>query len=259
MKKLVLFGAMALSLLSLSAMADNEKSLRIGIEAGYPPFSFKTPDGKLSGFDVEVGDALCEQMKVKCTWVEQEFDGLIPSLKVKKIDAILSSMTITDERKKSVDFTNKYYHTPARFVMKEGSHIKDPLTELKGKTVGVLRASTHDRFATEVLVPAGIAVVRYSSQQEANMDMVSGRIDALMADSVNLDDGFLKTDAGKGFAFVGPEYNDPKYFGGGAGIAIRKGDSALAQQFNDAIVGIRANGKYKQVQDKYFKFDVYGE
>ena len=80
-----------------------------------------------------------------------------------------------------------------------------------------------------------------------------------MADSVNLDDGFLKTDAGKGFVFVGPEYNDPKYFGGGAGIAVRKGDSALEKQFNDAIVAIRANGKYKQVQDKYFKFDVYGE
>ena len=259
MKKLAMVGALALSMLSLCAVAENEKTLRIGIEAAYPPFSFKTPEGKLGGFDVDIGDALCEQMKVKCTWVEQEFDGLIPSLKVKKIDAILSSMTITDERKKSVDFTNKYYHTPARFVMKEGSNIKDPLTELKGKKVGVLRASTHDRFATEVLAPAGITVVRYGSQQEANMDIVSGRVDALMADSVNLDDGFLKTDAGKGFVFVGPEYNDPKYFGGGAGIAVRKGDSALEKQFNDAIVAIRANGKYKQVQDKYFKFDVYGE
>jgi arginine/ornithine transport system substrate-binding protein len=123
----------------------------------------------------------------------------------------------------------------------------------------VLRASTHDRFATEVLAPAGIILVRYGSQQEANLDMVSGRVDALLADSVNLDDGFLKTDAGKGFTFVGPEYNDPKYFGGGAGIAVRKGDTALAEQFNTAINEIRANGKYKQVQDKYFKFDVYGE
>jgi arginine/ornithine transport system substrate-binding protein len=110
-----------------------------------------------------------------------------------------------------------------------------------------------------VLQPAGIVLVRYGSQQEANLDMVSGRIDALLADSVNLDDGFLKTDAGKGFAFVGPEYNDPKYFGGGAGIAVRKGDKELADKFNTAITEIRANGKYKQVQDKYFKFDVYGE
>jgi arginine/ornithine transport system substrate-binding protein len=258
MKKFALLGALALSALSLVAHAD-DKPVRIGIEAGYPPFSFKTPDGKLAGFDVDIGNALCEEMKVKCTWVEQEFDGLIPALKVRKIDAILSSMTITDERKKSVDFTNKYYHTPARFVMKEGVTLNDPLADLKGKKVGVLRASTHDRYATDVLAPAGIEVVRYNSQNEANMDLVSGRIDATMADSVNLDDGFLKTEAGKGYAFVGPEYNDPKYFGGGAGIAVRKGDSALAEKFNAAIAGIRANGKYKEVQDKYFKFDVYGE
>jgi arginine/ornithine transport system substrate-binding protein len=235
MNKFALFGALALSLFSLTATADEAKPIRIGIEAGYPPFSMKTSDGKLTGFDVDLGDALCEQMKVKCTWVEQEFDGLIPALKVKKIDAILSSTTIT------------------------GSTVKDPLTELKGKKVGVLRASTHDRFATEVLAPAGINLVRYGSQQEANLDMLAGRVDALLADSVNLDDGFLKTDAGKGFAFVGPEYNDPKYFGGGAGIAVRKGDTALAEQFNKAITDIRANGKYKQVQDKYFDFDVYGE
>ncbi len=110
----------------------------------------KTPDGKLTGFDVDIGDALCEQMKVKCTWAEQEFDGLIPALRVKKIDAILSSMTITDDRKKNVDFTVKHYHTPARFVMKEGRDIKDPLTELKGKKVGVLRASTHSPLSPSV-------------------------------------------------------------------------------------------------------------
>lgn len=101
MKKLVMFGALALSMLSLTAVAEDAKPIRIGIEAGYPPFSMKTPDGKLAGFDVDIGDALCAQMKVKCTWVEQEFDGLIPALKVKKIDAILSSMTITDDRKRT--------------------------------------------------------------------------------------------------------------------------------------------------------------
>jgi arginine/ornithine transport system substrate-binding protein len=122
----------------------------------------------------------------------------------------------------------------------------------------VLRASTHDSFATEVLVPAGINLVRYSSQQEANLDMIAGRLDAMLADSVTLDEGFLKTDAGKGFAFVGPTYEDAKYFGGGAGIAVRKGDKELAEKFNAAITEIRANGTYKKVQDKYFAFDVYG-
>ena len=120
MKKLALFGALALSVLSAASFAD-EKPLKIGIEAAYPPFASKAPDGSIVGFDYDIGNALCAEMKVKCTWVEQEFDGLIPALKVRKIDAILSSMSITDDRKKSVDFTNRYYLTPARLVMKDGT------------------------------------------------------------------------------------------------------------------------------------------
>ncbi len=260
MKKIALLGAMALSLLSpLAAIADDAKPLRIGIEAAYPPFAYKTPDGKITGFDYDIGNALCAEMKVECKWIEQEFDGLIPALKVRKFDAVLSSMTITEERLKSVDFTKKYYHTPARLAMKEGTVINDPLTDLKGKKVGVQRASIYDRYATDVFSPAGVEVVRYSSQNEIFLDMTAGRLDATLADVVNIDDGFLKTDAGKGFALVGPDFTDKKYFGEGAGIAVRKGDTALAEKINNAIAAIRANGKYKEVQDKYFKFDVYGE
>ncbi|WP_313740594.1 transporter substrate-binding domain-containing protein, partial [Pseudomonas sp.] len=148
MKKLALFGALALSMMSLVAHAD-EKPLKIGIEAAYPPFAFKQPDGSIAGFDYDIGNALCAQMKAKCTWVEQEFDGLIPALKVRKIDAILSSMSITDDRKQSVDFTKRYYLTPARLVMKEGATVSDSLAELKGKKIGVQRGSIHDRFAKE--------------------------------------------------------------------------------------------------------------
>ncbi|ERI52553.1 ABC transporter substrate-binding protein [Pseudomonas sp. AOB-7] len=259
MKKIALLGALALSLLSPLAMADDAKPLRIGIEAAYPPFAFKTPDGAISGFDYDIGQALCEEMQVKCQWIEQEFDGLIPALKVRKFDAVLSSMSITEDRLKSVDFSKKYYHTPAKLAMKAGTELKDPLVDLKGKKVGVQRASIYDRYATDVFAPAGIEVVRYSSQNEIFLDMQSGRLDATLADSVNIDDGFLKTDAGKGFAFVGPDYTDTKYFGEGAGIAVRKGDKALADKISAAILAIRANGKYKEVQDKYFAFDVYGE
>lgn len=259
MKKIALLGALALSLLSPLAMADDAKPLRIGIEAAYPPFAFKTPDGQISGFDYDIGQALCEEMKVKCQWIEQEFDGLIPALKVRKFDAVLSSMSITEDRLKSVDFSKKYYHTPAKLAMKAGTELKDPLVDLKGKKVGVQRASIYDRYATDVFAPAGIEVVRYSSQNEIFLDMQSGRLDATLADSVNIDDGFLKTDAGKGFAFVGPDYTDTKYFGEGAGIAVRKGDKALADKISAAIQAIRASGKYKEVQDKYFAFDVYGE
>ncbi|MNP02377.1 Lysine-arginine-ornithine-binding periplasmic protein precursor [compost metagenome] len=260
MKKIALLGAMALSLLSpLAAIADDAKPLRIGIEAAYPPFASKAPDGSIVGFDYDIGNALCEEMKVKCQWIEQEFDGLIPALKVRKFDAVLSSMTITEERKKSVDFTGKYYQTPVKLAMKAGTVINDPLVDLKGKKVGVQRASVYDRYATEVYAPAGIEVVRYTSQNEIFLDMTAGRLDATLADAVNIDDGFLKTDAGKGYALVGPDYTEQKYFGEGAGIAVRKGDKALADKITAAIAAIRANGKYKEVQDKYFKFDVYGE
>ena len=224
MKKLVLLGALALSVLSMPTFAD-EKPLKIGIEAAYPPFASKAPDGSIVGFDYDIGNALCEEMKVKCVWVEQEFDGLIPALKVRKIDAILSSMSITEDRKKSVDFTNKYYNTPARLVMKAGTQVSEGLAELKGKNIGVQRGSIHERFAREVLAPLGAEIKPYGSQNEIYLDVAAGRLDGTVADATLLDDGFLKTDAGKGFAFVGPAFTDVKYFGDGVGIAVRKGDA----------------------------------
>ncbi|MFZ3186300.1 MAG: ABC transporter substrate-binding protein [Pseudomonas sp.] len=259
MKSIALLGALALSLLSSLAQADEAKPLRIGIEAAYPPFAMKTPEGAITGFDYDIGNALCAEMQVKCVWIEQEFDGLIPALKVRKFDAVLSSMNITEERLKSVDFSKKYYNSPARLVMKAGTEIINPLLDLQGKKVGVQRASIYDRYATEVFAPAGIEVVRYASQNEIFLDLTSGRVDTTLADAVNIDDGFLKTDAGKGFALVGPTVSDPKYFGEGAGIAVRKGDKALADKFSAAIAAIRANGKYQEVQGKYFQFDIYGD
>ncbi|WWG65144.1 transporter substrate-binding domain-containing protein [Pseudomonas poae] len=214
MKKLVLLGALALSVLSMQAFAEG-KPLKIGIEAAYPPFASKAPDGSIVGFDYDIGNALCEEMQVKCTWVEQEFDGLIPALKVRKIDAILSSMSITDDRKKSVDFTNRYYLTPARLVLKEGTTVSDSLDELKGKKIGVQRGSIHDRFAREVLAPKGADIKGYSTQNEIYLDVAAGRLDGTVADATLLEDGFLKTDAGKGYAFVGPAFTDVKYFGDG--------------------------------------------
>ena len=258
MNKIALLGALALSACSVLAHADDD-TLRIGIESAYPPFSFKTPQGDLSGFDYDIGNALCEEMKIKCQWVVQEFDGMIPSLKVRKIDAVLSSMSITDDRLKSVDFSKKYYHTPGKFAMKAGSVINDPTVDLKGKKLGVQRASTYDRYATEKLEAQGVMVVRYGSQNEAFLDLAAGRLDATLADIVNTDESFIKTPAGQGFALTGPDINDPHYFGRGAGIALRKGDSENAARLNAAIDAIRANGKYQQVQAKYFSFDIYGE
>jgi arginine/ornithine transport system substrate-binding protein len=216
-----------------------------------------TADGKLVGFDIDIANALCEEMKVECELITQDWDGIIPALQARKYDAIIASMSITPERKEKVDFTNKYYNTPAKFVRKKGSGIEITKESMKGKAVGVQRATIHDNFVTEVYGDA-VEVKRYGTQDEAYLDMVAGRVDLLLADSVAMLGGFLETDQGKDFEFVGPDFSDPKYFGEGAGIAVRKGEDDLLKMLNQAIDTIRANGKYKAIQDKYFDFDVYG-
>jgi len=142
-------------------------------------------------------------------------------------------------------------------VRKKGSGIEITKEGLKGKTVGVQRATIHDNFVTEVYGDE-VEVKRYGTQDEAYLDMVAGRVDLLLADSVAMQGGFLETEQGKDYEFVGPDFSDPKYFGEGAGIALRKGEDDLREMFNAAIEAIRANGKYKEIQDKYFDFNVYG-
>jgi arginine/ornithine transport system substrate-binding protein len=230
--------------------------VRLGVEGAYPPFSEIDKSGQLKGFDIDIANALCAQMKVECVFVQLAFDGMIPALNSRKIDAVIASMSITDERKKAVDFSDKYYKTPARFVVKTGVKLDITPAGLKGKRIGVQRSTVFDRFIGENF--KGADVVRYTKQDEVFLDLASGRIDAALQDSVAAQEGFLKTTQGKNFTFIGPSYEDPKYFGVGAGIALRKGDNSLREDFNKAIAAIRANGIYKKIQDVYFDFDVYG-
>lgn len=255
----VFVAALAIGATLGAAQADAKewKTVRIGVEGAYPPFSEVTPDGKLVGFDIDIANALCEEMKVECELITQDWDGIIPALQARKYDAIIASMSITEERKEKVDFTKKYYNTPAKFVRKKGSGIEITKESMKGKVVGVQRATIHDNFVTEVYGDAA-EVKRYGTQDEAYLDMVAGRLDLLLADSVALKGGFLDTEQGKDYEFVGPDFSDPKYFGDGAGIALRKGDDDLREMLNAAIQAIRANGKYKAIQDKYFDFNIYG-
>jgi arginine/ornithine transport system substrate-binding protein len=239
------------------AGAQEQERLRIGVEGAYPPFSSVTPEGELVGFDIDIAKALCEQMQAECTLVQQDWDGIIPALLARKYDAIVASMSITEERKQKVDFTKKYYQTPARFVAKKGSGVEITPEGLEGKKVGVQRATIHDSFLTDNYGDS-VEIVRYGTQDEANLDLVAGRVDLLLADSIALRDGLLKTPEGADFEFVGPSFSDPKWFGEGAGIAVRKGDTELQEKLNLAIDEIRANGTWDRIAQKYFDFDVYG-
>lgn len=259
MKKLILFAiVLGLTLAgTTSAFANKIKMIRIGTEGAYPPFNLVDKNGKVQGFDIDIAKALCKSAHVKYKFVVQDWDGLIPGLIAKKFDCIIASMSITDERKKKVDFTHKYYSTPARFVAKKGAGFKITLKGLKGKIIGVQRGTVAANFANDKF--GKVATIKgYTTQDEANMDLVAGRVDLVVADSVVLSQGFLDKPAGKNFEFTGPGFSNPKWFGDGIGIAVRKGDKQLVNLFNTAIDKIRANGTYKKINDKYFNFDVYG-
>jgi len=255
MKKLLLVAA--ISALCASAFAQG-KDLKVAIDATYEPFTFKTADGKPTGFDVDIANALCEEIKRKCVFVEQAWDGMIPGLLAKKYDVIISSMSITEERLKQVDFTDKYYNTPSKIVLKKDINFTDPAS-IKGKKIGVLKASTQEKYALGELKTKGVEVVSYDAQDQVYLDIKAGRLDGTVADTMEVTGGFLAKPGGENYQFVGTELYIPKYFGTGAGVALRKGQGDLKKEINAAIKAIRGNGKYKAINDKYFKFDVYGK
>jgi len=255
MNKLLL--AMTLALGATAATAQGA-DLKVAIDPTYEPFTYKTSDGKPTGFDVDIAEALCAQIKRKCVFVEQVWDSMIPGLQARKYDVIISSMSITEERKRVVDFTDKYYSTPSSVVVKAGTAYSGPAS-LKGKKIGVLKGSTQEKYAMGELKPAGVEVIPYEAQDQVYLDIKAGRLDGTVADKVEVNGGFLRKDEGKGYAFVGPELREQKYFGDGIGVALRKGQTDLKNQLNGAIKAIRSNGTYDKIAKKYFDFDVYGK
>jgi polar amino acid transport system substrate-binding protein len=241
---------------ALSSAALAADKLVIGTEGAYPPFNNLQADGSLTGFDIDIAKALCDEMKVECTFVTQDWDGIIPALQAKKFDAIIASMSITAERKKKVDFTDKYYNTgPAIAVAKDS-----PLTDaseagLEGKILGAQASTTHANYAEAHMKKSELKL--YPTAEEYKLDLVNGRVDAVIDDVVVLSE-WLKTEDGACCKILAALPVDPDINGDGAGIAVRKGEDELREKFNAAIKAIRANGKYKEINDKYFGFDVFG-
>jgi arginine/ornithine transport system substrate-binding protein len=252
---LCVFAALAPMFFTTASAAERQK-VRIATEGAYAPFNYVTPDGQLAGFDIDIARAICAKEDLDCTIVAQDWDGIIPGLLARKFDAIIASMSITEERRKRVDFTEKYYSTPARFVARKGVVLDFTKEGLKGKTVGAQRSTTHANYLNEIY--GGTADVRlYDTQENTYLDLAAGRLDIVLADATVLASGFLDKPEGKDFAFVGPELNDPKWFGDGAGIAIRKGDEKLRAILNKGIEAIRADGTYEAINQKYFTFSIY--
>lgn len=246
--------AAVVALVAGQAAAQEGGKLKIGTEGAYPPFNTLTADGKLEGFDVDIAKALCAQMKAECEFVVQDWDGIIPALQAGKFDAIVASMSITDERKEQVDFTNKYYVTPLAVAAVKDSDLKGTTPEdLAGKTVGAQAATTQAIYAQDHYAKAGADVKLYPTQEEAVQDLINGRLDAVVSDKFVMVD-WLKNSADADCCkmigdVAGTELE--------TGIAIRKGENELREKLNAAIDAIVADGTYKQIQAKYFDFDIY--
>lgn len=242
-----------------AAQAADMKELRIGTDATYEPFEYKAPDGTLIGFEIDLANALCAEMKRRCVFVESPWDGIIPSLLAKKFDMILSGMTVTDARRKTISFSDKITDIPYRVIVKRGSGLDGSPTALKGKKIGVQKGTTEADFADKYYAKGGASVTRYESTQDSYLDLASGRVDALVGNLVEMQMGFLAKPEGKPFEFSPYELKDPVILGYGTGAGMRKSDTKLMSQFNTALKTIHANGSYKKIADKYFSFDVYGK
>jgi len=247
-----------LSLWPVGYAARNWTVIRFGVDPSYPPFESKAPSGELVGFDIDLGKALCERLKARCVWVENDFDGMIPALKARKIDAVLSSMAITEKRLRQIDFTDKLFLTPTRLVARTDANLLPATASLHGKNVGVEQGTVQEIYARTYWEPQGVKVVSYQNQNQVYADLVSGRLDASLQDAVQAQLGFLNTPEGKGFAFAGPEIDDPKILGTGSGIGLRKEDSDLKDALNQALAGILKDGTYQAIEKKYFNFDIHG-
>jgi len=273
MNKLKKFGLGLIISLFLSLTA-NAGSIKIGTEGAYPPWNSKDASGNLIGFEVELANALCEIMKHNCTIVEQDWDGMIPALTSKKFDAIMAGMSITDERKKTINFSQGYADEVASLAVMKGSSLENLDTPeginlsiggsevtkalktltgaLAGKTVCVQTATIHQNFLDSGDV-GKVKVRTYKTQDEVNLDLTSGRCDAALAAAVSFTDYAEKS--GKAVVLTGPTFSGGA-FGNGVGVGIRKGDSKLLNDFNAAIDKARDDGTISKLAIKWFGFDA---
>ncbi|MEJ2046188.1 MAG: transporter substrate-binding domain-containing protein [Reinekea sp.] len=247
MKKVLLAVAGMLAL-TATVEAKDWSVIRAGVDAPYPPFEYKAPDGTMTGFEIEVGNLVCQEITGKdCDWVIQAWDGIIPGLLARKYDMIFSSMSINEERQKRVLFSEPYYNTPSAFFTATGF---DP-DAAKGKTVGVQRATIQDTYLTEFYTSSTIK--RYTTADDMVVDLKGGRLDAIFVDApVGME--MLE---GTEFKQVGNVIKEPvRIFGEGVGAAFRKRDKELADKVSAALKKIKASGQYDDIMNRYFDFDI---
>jgi len=274
-KKFILF-LLALSLLCVASIA-NAKSIRIGTEGAYPPWNNLNSAGELEGAEIDFGNEACKRMDANCEWVTQDWDGIIPALLNGKYDIIIAGMSITEERKEKVNFTNGYMNDGARFWAlkdsgladisiagvtkvnmnnaggKEQAAVGQLIAAFEGKTVCVQSSTTHANFASQYM-SGGSEVKLYQTVDDHNLDLIAGRCDAILSDVASAID-FMATDQGSNAAFTGPTFSGGPW-GDGVGGAIRKEDTDILDMWNEAIAEMAADGTTAEITKKWFGRDM---
>jgi len=268
--------AVTIGLAAGSAVGKDWTSVRIATEGAYPPWNATDSSGKLIGFEVDLANDLCQRMQVECEIVAQDWEGIIPALTAGKYDAIMAGMSITDERKEVISFSESYVNEPAYFAVRKDSDLADykdslemaDLDEIEdaeqaaidslkealaGKTVGVQVATTHANFLDQYLGDA-VKIRSYDTQENLDLDLQAGRVDAALA-SASYWVPLMETEKGADFALIGPGLNGGP-FGAGVGAGIRQEDTDLAEMFNKAIAAAKADGTINRLAQQWFGFDV---
>ena len=255
--KIMACAAVALALGAGFAAAE---TVRVGMAPEpYPPFAEVDAAGNWTGWEVEMMGAVCKAAGLECVITPTAWDGIIPALNAGQIDAIMNSMSINEERQKVIDFSNKYYNTPTVIVASKGSGLTPDAEGLAGKVLGVQVSTIHQAYAEKHFGGSAAEIKAYQTQDEANQDLVAGRLDAIQADSTTLD-SFLASETGAACCeMVGAVKDDPAVLGLGVGVGLRKGDEKLKEAFNKGIAAVRADGSYDTITAKYFISSIYGE
>ncbi|KRP63881.1 transporter substrate-binding domain-containing protein [Pseudomonas orientalis] len=243
MKKILLL-LIATFLFNTSLLANDYKVIRFAADPNYAPFAYKDSTGTLTGFEIDIGNAICAHLNVRCQWVESDFDGMVPSLNAGKIDAILASMTITAARQKVIDFSSEVFSSPTAMVFRPGTELS------KGTAVGYLQGSTQEVYALEVLAGQGMKVVAYADQEQVYADLLTGRLQASLQDAQQAQSGFLRSPQGAGFV-LGPII-ESALMPSKSGIGIAKGNHGLKALLDKALAALHADGTYARLQEQYF-------
>lgn len=239
-------------LLSVDAVADVEQSrreIRFAVAAQFPPFQSRNPQGQLVGLNIELGNALCLQLNVRCTWVDQVYVESFKALEARQFDAIMG-IAPTPERQRWVSFTDRLYPFTTRLVARKGSGLVPTARSLKGRRVGVLLGSNREAFAQSKWEPKGVIVKSFWLNDELVRSLLAGDVDATLQGSVEIRDALLDTEAGQDFAFVGPAIHTT-LLGDGVSIALRKPDTALRNDLNRALEQLMHNGEYQRIVQPY--------